>query len=98
MEERKTYSKSLDMNSLSAQNSQHSTAQHSTAQHSTAQHSTAQHSTAPAITLPEILFRAIRILNQTYRLAEWLQYSHTGKPPMMQDKLCPAHGLLIAGG
>ncbi|MBR1714170.1 MAG: hypothetical protein IJ717_04410 [Treponema sp.] len=29
MEERKTFSKSLDMNLLSVQNSQHSTAQHS---------------------------------------------------------------------
>ncbi|WP_217169672.1 hypothetical protein [Treponema saccharophilum] len=48
MEERKTFSKSLDMNSLSVPKftAQHSTAQHSTAQHSTAQHSTAQHSTA----------------------------------------------------
>ena len=85
MEERKTFSKSLDMNLLSVQNSQHSTAQHSTA----------QHSTALAMTLPEILFRAIRILNQTHRTAEWLQYSHTGKPPMMQAKPRPAHGLFI---
>ena len=97
MEERKTYSKSLDMNLLSVPEftAQHSTAQHSTAQHSTAQHSTAQHSTAPAITLPETIFRAICILNQTHRPAEWLQYSLSGKTPMMQAKPRPAHGLFI---
>ena len=80
MEERKTFSKSLDMNSLSVPKFTHSTA---------------QHSTALAMTLPETTFRAICILNQTHRPAEWLILSHSGKLPMMQDKLRHAHGLFI---